>query len=332
MRWLALGFLVLATIVGSAGVFRAFTSQLVDVTAIVRVPLHNGVVPDPAITQETVDSITSGYGLFGCSPGDVTSPIQVETGKCNWWVLRLVATNVLDSPIEDVLVENRFGPEFEATVLTSSQGQVGTYTGGEQTEVRWCVTELLQGTGCQAGGRLVPGEGAFVETLVFTKLTSQGDQNLIQTGVYEMNSEATVSFIDTATGELLSSGAPPIQLEALDADGGESTLTTAPTPAPTATPVATPESAPVPTPTSTPMPTPMIEEIKEREDDSGVVAMMRQSVFKKGAPMRVLGGPMANFLGIFDGASDEERVFILLELLGRQVRVHIPVEMVAAEI
>ncbi len=81
----------------------------------------------------------------------------------------------------------------------------------------------------------------------------------------------------------------------------------------------------------TPMPTPMIEEIKEREDDSGVVAMMRQSVFKKGAPMRVLGGPMANFLGIFDGASDEERVFILLELLGRQVRVRLPVEMVAAE-
>ena len=256
MRWLALGFLVLATIGGSAGVFRAFTSQLVDGTAHVRVPLHNGVVPNPAITQETVDSITSDYGLLGCSPGDVTAPIQVETGNCYWWVLRLVVTNVFDRPIEDVLVEDRFGPEFEAAVLTSSNGQVGTYTGGEQTEVTWCVTELLQSNGCKAGGRLLPGEGALMETLVFTNLTSEGDQNFVQPGVYEMNPEATVSFIDTATGELLSSATPPIQVEAVVGSSEESAPTPAPTPTPTATLAATPESAPVPTPTSTPTPTP----------------------------------------------------------------------------
>jgi transcriptional antiterminator RfaH len=34
--------------------------------------------------------------------------------------------------------------------------------------------------------------------------------------------------------------------------------------------------------------------------------------------------------GLFDGTSDEERVIILLDLLGRQVRVQVPLETVQA--
>ena len=82
----------------------------------------------------------------------------------------------------------------------------------------------------------------------------------------------------------------------------------------------------------TSVPEAVIEEIKGREDDSGLVAMARQAIFKRGAPVRVSAGPMADLLGIFECASDEQRVFILLELLGRQVRVRIPAEMVAVEI
>ena len=81
----------------------------------------------------------------------------------------------------------------------------------------------------------------------------------------------------------------------------------------------------------TSVPEAVIEEIKGGEDDSGLVAMARQAIFKKGAPVRVSAGPMADLLGIFECASDEQRVFILLELLGRQVRVRLPVEMVTAE-
>ncbi len=82
----------------------------------------------------------------------------------------------------------------------------------------------------------------------------------------------------------------------------------------------------------TAVPEAVIEELRGREDANGLVAMTRQPVFRKGAPVRVLGGPMADLLGIFECASDEQRVLILLELLGRQVKVRLPVEMVAAEL
>jgi transcriptional antiterminator RfaH len=56
----------------------------------------------------------------------------------------------------------------------------------------------------------------------------------------------------------------------------------------------------------------------------------RQPRFLLGDPVRVLDGVFAAHLGLFEGMTDSERVTILLELLGRKVRVLLDAGYVAA--
>lgn len=49
-----------------------------------------------------------------------------------------------------------------------------------------------------------------------------------------------------------------------------------------------------------------------------------------GARIRVLAGPFADLVGKFQALADSERVLVLLDLLGREVRVRLPQGVVAA--
>jgi transcriptional antiterminator RfaH len=46
--------------------------------------------------------------------------------------------------------------------------------------------------------------------------------------------------------------------------------------------------------------------------------------------VEVLSGAFSDLVGLYDCATDDERVIILLDLLGRQTRVRIPVEAIRA--
>ena len=46
--------------------------------------------------------------------------------------------------------------------------------------------------------------------------------------------------------------------------------------------------------------------------------------FHSGDKVRILEGPLVELEGIFQAASDDERVMILLRLMGREVRVRVP--------
>ncbi|MBI3699903.1 MAG: transcriptional activator RfaH [Afipia sp.] len=70
--------------------------------------------------------------------------------------------------------------------------------------------------------------------------------------------------------------------------------------------------------------------LKAREDDSGFVKLDRKPKFALGEKVRVLAGAFAENFGLFDGLADRDRVAILLDLLGRKVRVSLEAEMVAA--
>lgn len=78
------------------------------------------------------------------------------------------------------------------------------------------------------------------------------------------------------------------------------------------------------------VPASVILGLKDREDDLGFVRMSRTPVFAPGDKVRILGGAFSDSLGLFDGASDRDRVAILLDLLGRKVRVMLGADMVAA--
>ena len=78
------------------------------------------------------------------------------------------------------------------------------------------------------------------------------------------------------------------------------------------------------------VPAGVVEALKSREGDDGLVKLDRHPRFSPGDKVRVLEGAFSDCLGLFEGVSERERVTILLDLLGRKVRVLLDAELVAA--
>ncbi|MGB8274933.1 MAG: transcription termination/antitermination NusG family protein [Alphaproteobacteria bacterium] len=78
-----------------------------------------------------------------------------------------------------------------------------------------------------------------------------------------------------------------------------------------------------------PVPESAIAAIRAREDVRGLVAL-NDGWIAGGAKVRIEEGPFADFEGVFDCATDDERVIVLLDLLGRQVRARVPFGAVTA--
>src|ERR1700747_76286 len=70
--------------------------------------------------------------------------------------------------------------------------------------------------------------------------------------------------------------------------------------------------------------------LRAREDERGFVRMEAKPAFAPGDKVRVLAGAFMDNAGLFDGVGDHDRVAILLDMLGRKVRVHLDVDLVAA--
>jgi transcriptional antiterminator RfaH len=64
----------------------------------------------------------------------------------------------------------------------------------------------------------------------------------------------------------------------------------------------------------------VVEAIRAREDGSGFLDMAAPR-FRPGTPVRVTRGAFEACCGIFEAASDHDRIAILLDMLGRKVRV-----------
>jgi transcriptional antiterminator RfaH len=73
-----------------------------------------------------------------------------------------------------------------------------------------------------------------------------------------------------------------------------------------------------------PVPEGVVEEIIARRDDKGYVALHFDRGLKQGQSIEVLNGPLAEARGIFECMDSKERVIVLLNLLGRQVRTRVP--------
>jgi transcriptional antiterminator RfaH len=71
----------------------------------------------------------------------------------------------------------------------------------------------------------------------------------------------------------------------------------------------------------TPVPLAVVEGLKRREDSNGFIEMNGRPSFAAGESVRVIDGAFADCLGLFEGLREGERVAVLLDLLGRKVRV-----------
>ncbi|HEY6859046.1 MAG TPA: transcriptional activator RfaH [Pseudolabrys sp.] len=74
----------------------------------------------------------------------------------------------------------------------------------------------------------------------------------------------------------------------------------------------------------------VISALQCRENTSGFVQLDQRPKFKTGDTVRILEGAFYDCLGIYEGMSDRERVGILLDLLGRKVRVLLDADAIAA--
>jgi transcriptional antiterminator RfaH len=74
----------------------------------------------------------------------------------------------------------------------------------------------------------------------------------------------------------------------------------------------------------------IIEGLRSRENAQGFIELKRRLLFAAGDKVRVREGVFCDCLGLFESTSDRERVAILLELLGRKVRVLLDEELVIA--
>jgi transcriptional antiterminator RfaH len=74
----------------------------------------------------------------------------------------------------------------------------------------------------------------------------------------------------------------------------------------------------------------VIAMLMEREDAAGFIQLDYQPLFRMGDKIRVRDGIFSDCLGLYDGMPDCDRVAVLLDLLGRKVRVLLGAEAVAA--
>jgi len=81
-----------------------------------------------------------------------------------------------------------------------------------------------------------------------------------------------------------------------------------------------------------PIPVPMgiVEALRNREDPTGFIKLDCRPRFRAGDKIRVLEGAFSSCLGLFEGMAERERIAILLDLLGRKVRVVLDADLVAA--
>jgi transcriptional antiterminator RfaH len=68
------------------------------------------------------------------------------------------------------------------------------------------------------------------------------------------------------------------------------------------------------------VPPAVVAELQGRET-GGFVQLERRPRFAPGEQIRIVDGVFADSLGLFEGMADRERVAILLDLLGRKVRI-----------
>ena len=78
------------------------------------------------------------------------------------------------------------------------------------------------------------------------------------------------------------------------------------------------------------VPAGIVDALQNEEDDRGLVMTGRKVPFEKGAEVQIMSGAFADHIGRFEGATDDERVVILLNLMGRQVKAKVNLDVISA--
>ena len=72
------------------------------------------------------------------------------------------------------------------------------------------------------------------------------------------------------------------------------------------------------------VPDDLIAELSIRHDDGGAIDLTRYQALKPDDPVEITAGPFAGYQGLYHASTGEERAIVLLDILNRQQKVHIP--------
>jgi transcriptional antiterminator RfaH len=72
------------------------------------------------------------------------------------------------------------------------------------------------------------------------------------------------------------------------------------------------------------LPDGVVDEIRAREGEQGFVKLGLPAGVQPGSPVRLIDGVFAEYRGVLERLADDRRVTVLLNLLGREVRVFVP--------
>jgi transcriptional antiterminator RfaH len=78
------------------------------------------------------------------------------------------------------------------------------------------------------------------------------------------------------------------------------------------------------------VPVGVVEQLKASEGADGFIPLDTRPHFNPGDKIKVMDGAFTDCMGLIDSATDRERVAILLDLLGRKVRVVLDADFIAA--
>lgn len=73
-----------------------------------------------------------------------------------------------------------------------------------------------------------------------------------------------------------------------------------------------------------PLPRGVVRALRAREDEAGFIRLVAQGAgFRRGDRVRITEGPLAERMGLVESVTDAQRVVLLLDMLGRRVRVQL---------
>lgn len=75
----------------------------------------------------------------------------------------------------------------------------------------------------------------------------------------------------------------------------------------------------------------IVDELRRREDDNGFIQMDKKRRFSAGEQVKLVSGLFSSCNALVEGMADKDRIVVLLDMLGRSVRMSVEESAVAAE-